>query len=82
MTMPTVRSISQTWGAWGMPPRQGETERPPVPSAPTWHMVTPDGPLQDHVVPDLDPMHWYRSTDGTSFVFRHAADAERFAASI
>jgi hypothetical protein len=44
--------------------------------------VTPGGSAGTVAAPAIDPAHWYRSTDGASFVFRHLADAERFAETV
>ena len=82
MIVCTIRTVSQTWTDWGMPPRKGETERPPVPQPHAWHAVTPSEPIDQTLKPDAPGGDWHRSTDGVSIVFRRLDDAERFAASL
>lgn len=82
MIVCTIRTVSQTWSAWGMPPSRDEADRPPVPEAHTWHAVTPNAPFDPDLRPTARDGDWYRSTDHASFVFRHLGDAERFVASI
>jgi hypothetical protein len=76
-----IRTFSTLWTSWGMPPRKGEGERPPVPPAPTWYAVdvVTDGPRP---TPSTPPSGWYwmPAEDGYRFMFRSLADARRFEA--